>query len=353
VNEMDTLRAMRSEVPLPPDDDLRAAEARVMTAIRRPPAPVRRYAWRAGLAGGLVAAVAVGVFVVQDAPTGTDPRQQQQAQTPPKLTSAAQVLDLAAAATNTEPELSPRPDQTIMIRSTTMYTAESPNRWRYLYRTDRTAWWPAAPGRDGAFEITLLEPRAIPGQPIPREAHDGVGQKQLYQAKVCPGTPESSRTDFAYASGLPTAPAEMAAYLKNVSGPEFTKTGGRRSDSERVFTAAGDHIRERYLPAAQRAALYRALGSLPDLRLVEGAQDAAGRTGVAVTYDDADAGVRRELLFDPASFRYLGERRFVVDAVKGRAPVGTQLASTALLSAEVVDTVPTVPPLPKGAQVCG
>ncbi|WP_239160666.1 CU044_5270 family protein [Virgisporangium ochraceum] len=353
---MQALRDMRSEVPLDPPS--REAEARLVAALRDEPARPRRrlrgVAWGAGLATGLAAAVAVGLVLAQGGgggPVTPRPGDNGVAAAPLKLTSAAQVLDLAASAKG-QPELIPRPDQAIMIKSTTMYIAESRD-YRYLYRTDRAVWWPAAPNRDGAIEITSLEPKSFPGEPLPPVARQGIGETSRHVAKYCPGRPEFSRTDFAYVSGLPTTPEAMLAYLRTAAGGENTKKGGKRTLDEMAFTAAGDLIRERYLPPAQRAAVYRALGSLSDLRLIEGAEDAAGRKGVAVAYDDATTGVRRELVFDPSTFLYLGERAFVTDADKAGTAVGTQVASTALLSAEVVDTVPAVELGPKGGETCG
>jgi hypothetical protein len=345
---MHTLRAMRSDVPLPPDDVTRAAEARLMTAIRREPnrkpVPRRRFVWAGALASGLAAVAAVGVLASQQGtPTGTVPPKENA--TPLKLTSANQVLDLAAVAAKDQPELTPRPDQAIAIRSNHMYVSDGPG-GRYLYRTDRTLWTPAEGGRDGAVEITYLEPRAIPGQKIPQSAIDEVGRKEANVIRHCPGTPEWTRTDFAYVSRLPTTPEGMLAELRRAPA-------NKNPLDQRTFTAAGGLVREAYLPPAQRAALYRALALIPGLELVENAQDAAGRTGVAVGYRDAARGLRQELIFDPVTFRYLGEREFVIDAANGLAPVGTQTASTALLSAEVVDSVPTVPVGPKGEQLCG
>jgi hypothetical protein len=184
-------------------------------------------------------------------------------------------------------------------------------------------------------------------------ATQGIGETSRHVSEACPGLPEFSRTDFAYVSGLPTTPEAMLAHLRTAAGDGNTKKGGKRSLDEMVFTAAGDLVRERYLPPAQRAALYRALGSLANLRLIEDAEDAAGRKGVAVAYDDAVTGVRRELVFDPSTFVYLGERAFVTDADKVGTPVGTQIASTAVLSFEVVDSVPTVETGPKGRATCG
>ena len=59
-------------------------------------------------------------------------------------------------------------------------------------------------------------------------------------------------------------------------------------------------------------------------------------------------GTREQLIFAPDTYRYLGERSFVVDAAKAQAPVGSQLAGTAELSVTVADSAPPASPGPKG-----
>jgi hypothetical protein len=348
VNEMDTLRRMRSHVPLPPDDATRAAEARFMTLLRQEPVrrPARRFAWSAGLAAGLATAVAVGVLLAPGAgrlAPGAD-RPGQTGEAPLELISAAQVLDLAATATKGLPELSPRPDQAIMVKSTAMGMIMSAGRARgeggLMHRSTRTVWWPADGVRDGVLEQTYLEMKPIPGLPSPKtDFENKVGKPELLSLKICPDSGEYARKDFAYVSALPTTPEAMLAYLQN-------SPGENNPLNERAFAAAGDLLLENYLPPAQRAAVYRALRLIPGLNLVPDAEDGAGRKGVAVAYDDNARGRRTELIFDPASFRYLGERSFSLDPKYTRIPAGTQIGASALLSAEVVDIVPTPPARP-------
>jgi len=118
------------------------------------------------------------------------------------------------------------------------------------------------------------------------------------------------------------------------------------------WTAAGELLRESYLPPAQRAALFRAVKLIPGVELVAQATDAAGRSGVGVGFVDPKRGTREQLIFAPDTYRYLGERSFVVDAAKAQAPVGSQLAGTAELSITVADSAPSAAAGPKGPN-CG
>lgn len=342
MNELTTLRQLRSDVPTPADDALRAAEARLVATIRLErrarPRPARRLAWSAAFATGLAAVAAVGVLAAHTRPM-------EKGDEPADLTTAAQILGLAATAADGRADLAPGPGQAIMIKSTTTHLGTYVGGARFLYRTERTNWQPVDTGRYGALEIRHLEPEAFAGEPIPPEEIARTGRVELHSTKPCPGgSAEFSRRQYNQLRFLPTTPEKMLAFLRASSGATNDPKADRRSSpDELTFGAAGEMVGESYLPAPQRAALYRALALIPGLELVENATDAAGRAGVGVAFRDTNRGVRRELIFDPETFRYLGERAFVTDAAAAKAPVGAQTAATAQLSAEVVDTIPPAP----------
>jgi hypothetical protein len=348
MNEMSALRELRSEVPEPSGEALRVAEARFRAEMRvavPAPRPVAwRFAWRAGLAAGLAALVAVGVVSIRgghapapppDAGRSTGPT----AAGPLRAVSAAQVLDLAAHAAETSGEIAPKPNQFIVYESITMYQAFVGEQSRYLYRTKRKIWLSADGTRTGALRVEHLDPIAYPGWPIPPEATRAAGSVELLP--LCPTTGAPPR-DYVHLSTLPTDPDGMLAHLR------ASAAGGKGDANYRLWTAAGDLLRESYLPPAQRAALYRAIKLIPGVELVDRAEDAAGRTGVAVGFVDTQRGIRDQLIFAPDTYRFLGERAFVVDAAKAQAPVGSQLAGTAELSVTVADSAPAATPGPKG-----
>jgi len=344
VNEMTALRALRAEVPEPPAEALRVTEARILaelTVTTPPPRPLAwRIGWRVGLAAGLAAVVAVGVVSTRGghAPAPVPPKAE--GSSPIQAVTAAQVLDLAAQAAETSGEIAPKPNQFIVYESITMYQAFiGDNDGRYLYRTKRKIWLSADGTRTGAVRIEHLEPRAYPGWPIPPEATSEAGRVDLLP--ICPTAGNPPR-DYVHLSKLPTDPNGMLAYLRGLGG------GGKGDANYGVWRAAGDLLRESYLPPAQRATAYRAIKLIPGVQLVDRAQDAAGRTGIGVGFVDTRRGLREELVFAPDTYRFLGERAFVVDAAKAQAPVGSQLAGTAELSITVADSAPAAPPGPKG-----
>ncbi|HZV73906.1 MAG TPA: hypothetical protein VFF79_09355 [Conexibacter sp.] len=80
-----------------------------------------------------------------------------------------------------------------------------------------------------------------------------------------------------------------------------------------MFTIVGDWLRAApALPSALRAALYRVAARLPDVELLGEARDTRGRPGVAVA--QVDAGLRRELVFDPQTAQLLMERTVNADS---------------------------------------
>lgn len=96
------------------------------------------------------------------------------------------------------------------------------------------------------------------------------------------------------------------------------------------------------VPADVRAALYRALQLLPDVRVVDTATNLDGAAAIALVLDVSP--VRHELLVDPGNGRYLGAR----ETVRAWNPVfrvrpGTIIKDTAVRTT-VVDDIDAAPP---------
>ncbi|WP_206781967.1 CU044_5270 family protein [Bailinhaonella thermotolerans] len=391
MDEMNELNRLRAEVPEPGPAGLRNEEARLMAAIAaesaqpaaaansagsgeptesgpdaaRPAGPGGRRPWwprlglRVAAAAGLAAAltVAVAVYGGDDTtePNSPTPRDSGELANAVPV-SAREVLDRAAAAAARD-ELRPRPGQFLYYESRTMYpvyappstnaeTGEKTAEYRYLYRTNRRMWTSVDGSRDGLLAIENLEPRPMPGWPMPPQAAQERRGAQWMRLASCPErlAPEYRR-DFASLARLPKTPEGMRAHLYRGAADTSPSPGQDKEEltDARAWTAVGDLIRESYMPAAQRAALFRAAATIPGVTLVKDAEDAAGRKGVAVAR--VDRGERAEIIFDPKTYRYLGERSIVVDEGKARSPVGSLLASTAELKVSVVDA----PPEPGGA----
>ncbi|WP_328709526.1 CU044_5270 family protein [Microbispora hainanensis] len=310
-----------------------AVRRRLTDPAKRPVRPrPRPYLF---LAGGTALLAAAGVTAVITSPAEPEPRPVAVSAgvvSLPKVSnmSAEEVLGKAARAVT---DLSLRDDQFVKVSSQTMYEAdvvgEDKKQSRYLYRTKRTIWLSADGTRDGALKVEHLEPRAYPGWPIPPEAYQRKGTEWM-RLPACNSVRYTAYTNL---KKLPTDPEEMRAYL-------YGRPRGDNPPDTGAWTAVGDLLRETYVPAPQRKALFNAAATIPGVTVDESVEDAAGRTGIGV--GRVSGGVRQEIIFGPSSYELLGERGIVVDEKEAKAPVGSLVASTAQLEVTADDTAPKV-----------
>ncbi|MFG2075092.1 CU044_5270 family protein [Nonomuraea maritima] len=254
--------------------------------------------------------------------------------------SATEVLGRAASAAKGSGEADPRDDQFVKVESQTMYQWSSPEA-RYLYRTRRTIWQSADGRHAGALKIEHLAPRPYPGRPLPEQATRDTGETSWNLLPACDLGPEDNWFTYASLKKLPADAAGMHDYLYGRAGEKAKLASGKNSSVDDIaWTMLGDMLRETAIPAAQRAALFEAAKSIPGTTVTEDATDAADRSGIGV--GRVLDGVRNDLIFQPDTYAYLGERGVVVDADEAKAPVGSLVASTAQLSVSVADKAPDV-----------
>ena len=357
MNDLELVRELRGD---PPDAEpavllsARFALQREMRGDTRRPGAGR---WRLARAGGLAALLAIAVVVAQNGPPAPDGT----------VNDAAGILDRAALAAAHEPILPARPDQYVFVESIEGYHGETydcdgkadqshctaiPGP---VKRTLRQVWssvdgthdgllrdrpakstgaWNetpipfcpnaatvtnavpgasgvpvtnAAPATNGARGANGVPGTSQPGTNQPGTSQPGTSQPGTNQpATNQPATNQPANNQPpadnctprpAYLINLPTNAPAMTAYLR---------TKANETTNGDLFTAAGDLIREAYLPPASLSALFQALGDVPDLAVAQDAEDAAGRHGVSVGRDAH--GFRNELIFDRTTFAYLGSR---------------------------------------------
>lgn len=355
MNEMTQLNRLRSEVPRPGVPELRAEERLLLSEIaalgaapsvrpgrragRLPSRPVSlRANLRTSIALGAVATVVTGVAFVG---TRSLPSPESAVRVAP--VAVVEVLRRAADTAGSQEELHPKPGQFLVYEVRAMFPVEveeGGRRLRYLDHSRFKVWSPVDGSSldGGVMSSEHLEPEPYPGEPLPAEARrragGGSGPSRLEGIDI---RPDRLRTDYAHLSRLPTDPAGMREHL-------YTGLSGGPLDHYEAWGRVGSMITQAYMPAAQRAALFTATGTIPGVETVDGVKDAAGRAGVAAVMANREGGVRHEYIFDPATYLYLGERVVVVDAARAGASVGSVLTSTALLKVEVADHAPKVAP---------
>lgn len=284
---------------------------------------VARRRWVAVAAGVLVIAAGgvVGVSV-----TGA----------PPEAT-AAEVLHSAATRTidARDPVLSPGQYRYTRTRDWALAVDDRGGRkFRHLYEgvsetwrpQDRRAEWLSRYTVTGkrqwvegteeaarAAGVHLDEPRTTE-----HRAPCGDFVPQMGETGACGNVEGSWRhpTD-AFLANLPRDPAELHRRLEQAA----------RDVPGGPMAVAADVLATAWVPEDLRAALYQALAELPDLTVSDRAANLDGRVGVALR---AGAGPQtREIVVDPATGRFIGERVISTQEWEG-LPAGTVWSFTSV-----------------------
>ncbi|WP_380280621.1 CU044_5270 family protein [Kitasatospora purpeofusca] len=285
------------------------------------PSPVRRPLRRAALvAAPVAAAAALAVVVSLGSPAGTTtvaaPRLVKapvvQIEEGSTVQLASTVHEIAAAATaRTTPQ--PGPGQYIYIKSRVSFMAGS-----YNADTGESATW-----------VQPLHEREVWKSP---DGTRGWLDEPGYQEKGgIPLDNNEPRKQLSY-QWLAAQPADPDALLTSV----YATVSGSRDRDQQAFNEIGSMIREQLVPSGLAAALYEAAGKIPGVVVVEHAQDASDRDGIALARLDPQTGERSEWIFDRESHQYLGSRGVQVREVNGIKP-GTVVERTSILARAVVD----------------
>ena len=290
--------------------------------------------WRLVVTGGLAVALAAALLLA--------PALRLWGASPAASAEAAVILRLAAVAAEHQPAMTAGPSQFIYVKSVETAAAMTGNgngRITSVHMsTDlREIWLSAAgtrngllreqprstssPGRPaGAWQTTVL-PGCRDGRPNPVAGAAGT----LPAGRCVP--------QAAYQKGLPSSARAMLAYL-------YRNSHGQNPAAVQAFITAGDLIRESYVRPAALAALFAAVAQIPGVTVADHAVNATGQQGVAVqqTYH----GISEQLIFNPRTHAFIGERQVAVSASSGLS-VGTVLDSTAILELAVVDQAGQLP----------
>ncbi|WP_330277077.1 CU044_5270 family protein [Lentzea sp. NBC_00516] len=277
---MDDLQLVREldETPLKSADQLSAARAQFVAGMKPP---------RRGRAGVIavatiaVAAAAAGVALVL--PSGSpDPADHDTAS--PAVESAVQLLNHAAAAARSKPDVVPRPDQLYYVRT-----------------GEREDWFSV----DGTHDGQMILAGNTPPIPVPG-CVDG-RRKVLDKYDQPTGGTEECTPDRAYRDDLPTTADEM---LKVLQGDE--KDRPVNSYGKDVLSLVFDS----YLPGPQRAALFEAATRVPGLTVVENVS--SGRPGIGISWPVPEGSLPSAqpvvMVFDKDTYEYLGTKNRPQDA---------------------------------------
>ncbi|OZM71522.1 hypothetical protein CFN78_20500 [Amycolatopsis antarctica] len=185
----------------------------------------------------------------------------------------------------------------------------SDERQEWLQRDNFTGKREIVSGGEEALEIALATEREMDGREVRGRCGDYPDGRTTQPCERY-GQVDWSNPTLAWMSSLPTEPAELAERLREDSLSSFADRDYQR------LTDATLLLRTGRLPAAQRAALYRVLASVPGLQTAEPQTAPNGRAGIVLSVP-APGAKRCEIIIDPETGEYVGDR--VVDLAGGEA----------------------------------
>ena len=323
------------------DVPLDAVRARVLAAAAGSESSKRRGGswWLAPVAVAAAAALITGVVTTgnQDEPVAATSSASDAPPPSVELLSAREYLEQAAGAiTAVDQPLAPGQYRYVAAHewnSRGMMTAPpvgqpdaAPSGYTYLVESRTETWIPQDVTQEWLNRRTPLEGAKWLGgtvpqseAPLPEPDVTAKGERRgkcgdffpnAQPKKVCGDPDDWDNPDF-YAQ-LPRDPQALLRWLRD-------RTANRGGAPGTVFHWAVQLLHTGLVPADLRASLYRALALLDGVTVTDGKANLDGRVGVAITIEDAHE--RRELIVDPATGDFIGER-----TVTGPQPHDSYLA---------------------------
>ena len=348
MDEISLLNRVRADVPERTPDDVIRGRAALLRAIEAPAtAPARRprhpWIWVGSTAAATCALTGVFVFGgALGAPGGADP-------------AAAAVLGAAATAARdvVDPVVGPgqylevRTDAVYAATGTTEADAEVARRERdgnledgdftsFLESDVQALWVPADRSGDWVEVRCARTPVQTFGPRSETFASEweGAGAEGRYvlpAGKTEDGAP-ITMLDADSAADLPRDPHQLLERIYQENG-----NAGPSRDGEALVWLA-DRLRSGTVPAELRSVFYETAALIPGVTITEQQATLNGRTGTAIGRDEGENGFRQDIIIDPETGAFIGERQVLLQPVADM-PAGTATGSTSVTTT-VVDAVP-------------
>ena len=168
----------------------------------------------------------------------------------------------------------------------------------------------------------------MPGGRMKYESPDG----QIESGNPVGGftVPGGASDDF---TQLPLEPATLLAEIHRLNA------GSGPSPDGQALVWIADTLRSGTVPAEYRAAMYQAAALIPGVTITDEQATLNGTTGIAIGRDETNDGIRQEIIIDPATGQFIGERRVALEGY-GAVAAGTTVGWTAVTT-EIVEAAPT------------
>ncbi|RSN45640.1 CU044_5270 family protein [Actinomadura sp. WAC 06369] len=307
MNDIDALREAWDEPAAPSSAARTGARAALMdrTAGRAPAAAPRhapggrlpRLGIRLAAVGALATAAVVGVTVLQSG--GVDEHGRPAPVVPGipagPVANASELLERAAMSAETRAFTAPRPDQ-----------------WVYVESRSRRGDTPNGPLSDDPADTRTNKSWTRADGKMIAYMENG----RLERSPMIAGSPPS---DYASLAKLPTDPDALLTWVYADMGGLGETAEGRYATA---YTTLSTILRDNVLPPKLEAAVFRAIKQIPDVTLVEGRLDMSGRQAIALGRI-TEGYLHEEILFDPKTYGYLGERAVAIREHSTRGEDGT------------------------------
>jgi hypothetical protein len=281
MNDLTILRDAWDQ-PEPPSPAARARARAALSARAARRAP--RLGMRVAAVCGLAAAIAAGLAVVPNlGGTGSDGRPRSAVPGLPAVpVASAEVLERAAKAATSKPFTPPRDEQ-------------------WIYIEDRLT------SSDGTDQIQRRWRRADGGGEAFIDEHGKLQVQPMQPPRDRPGRKVPVTDTYKGLTTLPTDPAALLrwAYAQDIENGDTSKDGV-------VYLIFNHLLRGNLLPPELEAAIFRAMKQIPGVTL--DTVDVLGKPTLSLTF--TDDWLREELLIDPKTYAYRGERSVVVRNAK-------------------------------------
>ncbi|MGW7047508.1 CU044_5270 family protein [Streptomyces avermitilis] len=303
--ELDQLRDWDAGAP-PLDDETRHRVRVRLFAAMNDPAPVvrrRRPVARIALTGTVAAAVAATALVaVRDDDGGARRTATPPANSSPAMRNvSARTVLYGAAAFSREHQrtVAPRDDQFIYTKEIIKETErETGAKKTYIDETWRSV--------DDTKPSWIMEiGKGWWSVPYKKRPGDHVESVSMWPPQ-----------DWDTLKSLPTDPAKLILKLNFGGRPLHSIDEVEDQEWSQIhFSLVGLLMLVPVMPQDLRPAAYEALAMVPGVKAVPNQKDAAGRRGVAITFDDrfshrsnAETGAGNSFIFDPDTYEFLGFR---------------------------------------------
>lgn len=347
MDDLALLTRVRDDVPERSTADVVRGRAALLRAIDSPPvhsARTRRsWVWigaaataTCSLAGALVIAGVPGT------PGSADP-------------AAAAVLTSAATAARNVTDPVVGPGQYLQVRTDAVYAAMGsteadaekarqendgnlgPNEMTAILQKEVSARWIPSDRSGDWVEVRCALATVQTFGPRSEAFAAEQGNLGSDMRQVLPGGATESgysigMIDDAQAAALPRDPAQLLEeiYRQNASS-------GPSRDGEALVWIA-DRLRSGTLSAEIRSLFYDTAALIPGVTITEEQATLDGRTGTAIGRDEERNGLRQDIVIDPATGAFIGEREVLLHP-SADMPAGTAIGSTSVTTT-VVDAAP-------------